>query len=299
MNTVEDIRNLAKKKNAIILAHNYQPKEIQVISDETGDSLELAKKALASNAEVIVFCGVHFMAESAAILSPNKLVLLPRLDAGCPMADMVAAKDVVAMRGKHPGASVVTYINSSAEVKAESDIICTSSNALKIIENADSDTVLFFPDKNLAAYAQRFTKKKIIPWSGFCPTHERFTIEKLKAIKSTHPDALVIVHPECKPEIIDMADEVLSTGQMINFVKGTNRKKIIVGTEKDIINRLSKVAPAVEFIPASSDFLCPNMKKISLDDILFSLIEDRYRIRVPDEIAVRARKALARMMELS
>jgi quinolinate synthase len=296
---IEHIRDLSKSKNAIILAHNYQNAEIQHIADYTGDSLELSRIAAKNDAEIIVFCGVHFMAESAYILSPQKKVLLPDKSAGCPMADMADAHALVQMKKEYPDATVVTYINSTAAVKAESDVCCTSSNAVKIVQKLEADTILFLPDKNLAAYVQRFTDKTIIPWKGFCPTHERFSVDDLKSIKNEHPDGVVMVHPECNPDVIDLADEVLSTGQMVTFVKETDRKKIIVGTEMGMIHKLRSVAPDKEYILASETFICPNMKKITLEKILSSLTDEEPRIIVQEEIRVKALGSLTRMLELS
>ncbi len=299
MDISSEIKRIAREKNALILAHNYQSGEIQDIADISGDSLELAQKASKNDADIIVFCGVHFMAESASILSPEKKVILPDPDAGCPMADMVDAEGLMELKQEHPDAVVVTYINSSAEVKALSDIICTSSNALKIVERAESNKIIFVPDRNLAAYVQRFTGKKIIPWKGFCPTHEKFTIADLEAVREKNPGALVIVHPECRPEVIDAADKVLSTGQMVKFVQETDALKIIVGTEIGMIHRLSKAAPHIEFIPASESFICPNMKKINLEKLYHSLVNEMPVITVNDDIRVKALKSLERMLELS
>ncbi len=299
MNISEQIKKLAKEKNAIMLAHNYQVGEVQDVADFSGDSLELSQIAAKNDASMIVFCGVHFMAESAAILSPQKKVIIPDPTAGCPMADMVDAEDVIRLRREHPGAMVVTYINSTAAVKAQSDVICTSSNALKIVERVEADTILFLPDKNLGSYVQRFTKKKIIAWKGFCPTHEKFTVEDLAAVKKQHPDALVMVHPECRPDVIDMADEVLSTGHMVRFVQSTDRKKIIVGTEIGMIHKLKSVAPHIEYIPAAGSFICPNMKKITLPVLLRGLQEEKTVVTVAPEVREAARKALDRMLELS
>ena len=295
----QKIKELALQKNAVILAHNYQPQEIQEIAHLTGDSLELAQDAVSNNADIILLCGVHFMAESAAILSPNKKVLLPDTEAGCPMADMVLAEDVKKLKLEHPNAKVVTYINSSAQVKAESDVICTSSNALKIVQKIDSNEIIFLPDKNLGSYVQRFTDKKIILSNGYCPIHERFSIDDLINIKVKHPDAFVIAHPECRPEIIDSSDAVLSTGEMVNFVRKTSEKKIIVVTESDMINRLKTEASHIWYIKASDDFVCPDMKKIMLQKILDSLTEEKYIITVDEEISARAHNALKLMLELS
>jgi len=299
MNITQEIKKLAKEKNAIILAHNYQIDEIQDIADFSGDSLELSRIAAKNDAAMIVFCGVHFMAESASILSPQKKVIIPDPTAGCPMADMVGSDDVIYLRGKHPGAMVVTYINSTAAVKALSDVICTSSNALKIVERVDADEIIFLPDRNLGSYVQRFTKKKIILWKGFCPTHEKFTPEELVAVREKNPGAVVIVHPECRPDVIDMADEVLSTGQMVKFVQKTDKKKIIVGTEIGMIHKLKSVAPHIEYIPASASFICPNMKKINLPVLLKGLQNEQTVVSVTPDIRDRAKKALDRMLELS
>ncbi|HPQ53165.1 MAG TPA: quinolinate synthase NadA [Spirochaetota bacterium] len=299
MKLEDEIKALASDKNAVILAHNYQPDEIQDIADYTGDSLELARIAAGTKADIIVFCGVHFMAESAVLLSPEKKVLLPDESAGCPMADMATDADVAKMRKQYPEAAVVTYINSTAAVKALSDVCCTSSNAVKIVQRINADTILFFPDKNLGSYVQRFTEKKIIPWKGFCPTHERFTPEELKRIKSDHPDAVVMVHPECRPEIIDLADEVQSTGGMVTFVKNTSHKKIIVGTEMGMIHRLKAEAPEKEYILASPGFICSNMKKITLEKLRDSLANEIPVISVKPDVAVKAKGCLQKMLELS
>jgi len=296
---VRQIKKLARDKGAIILAHNYQIDEIQDIADFSGDSLELSQMAAKNDARMIVFCGVHFMAESAAILSPRKKVIIPDPTAGCPMADMVGPDDVAELRRQHPRAMVVTYINSTAAVKACSDVICTSSNAVKIVERVEADEIIFLPDKNLGSYVQRFTKKHIILWKGFCPTHERFTREDLIAVREQHPDALVMVHPECRPDVIDMADEVLSTGQMVKFVQQTDKKKIIVGTEIGMIHKLRSVAPDIEYILASESFICPNMKKINLRVLLRSLESEQTIVTVEDGVRDKARKALDRMLELS
>ncbi len=299
MDISQEIKKLAKEKNAIILAHNYQIDEIQDIADFSGDSLELSQIAAKNDAAMIVFCGVHFMAESASILSPQKKVIIPDPAAGCPMADMVEPGDVLDLKKKHPGAMVITYINSTAAVKAHSDVICTSSNALRIVERVEADEIIFLPDKNLGRYVQRFTKKKIILWKGFCPTHEKFSPEDLIAIREKNPGALVMVHPECRPEVIDMADEVLSTGQMVKFVQKTGARKIIVGTEIGMIHKLKSVAPHIEYIPASDSFICPNMKKINLSVLLRGIREEQTVVTVDPDVRDRARKALDRMLELS
>jgi quinolinate synthase len=295
----QQIKKLAREKGAIILAHNYQIDEIQDIADFSGDSLELSQIAAKTDARMIVFCGVHFMAESAAILSPRKKVIIPDPTAGCPMADMAEPDDVIQLKNRHPGAAVVTYINSTAAVKACSDVICTSSNALKIVERVEADEIIFVPDKNLGSYVQRFTKKRMILWKGFCPTHEKFSSSDLIAVREKHPDALIMVHPECRPDVIDMADKVLSTGQMVKFVQETDAKKIIVGTEIGMIHKLRSVAPHIDYIHASDSFICPNMKKINLPALLRSLMSEKTIVTVEDAVRDKARKALDRMLELS
>jgi quinolinate synthase len=299
MTIQEDIKQLAKEKNAIILAHNYQPGDIQDIADVSGDSLELARIAAKNNADIIVFCGVHFMAESASILSPEKTVLLPDEHAGCPMADMVEEEDLLKLKVEHPDAKVVAYINSTAAVKAHCDVICTSSNAVKIVQRIDAEKIIFVPDRNLGSYVQKFTDKEIILWEGFCPTHERYTVEDLNKIKSQHPDALVMVHPECNPSVVDLADKVFSTGEMVSFVKETTVKKIIVGTESGMIHKLQSENPQIEYISASEDFICPNMKKITLEKLYNSLLNNIKEIKVDESTALKANKALKAMLELS
>ncbi len=299
MTREEQIRQLAEDKNALIMAHNYQPAEIQNIAHVTGDSLELSRIAADNDADIIVFCGVHFMAESASILSPDKKVLLPEPSAGCPMADMANAEELKSLKEKHPDAKVVTYINSTAAVKALSDVICTSSNAIDIVQKIDAEKIIFVPDKNLGQYASRFTDKEIILWKGYCPTHDSYSPDNLKKVKEKHPGALVIVHPECRPEIIDEADEVFSTGKMVSFVRETDVKKIIVGTESDMIVKLHSVAPHIEYIPASDSFTCPDMKKITLEKLYNSLLNEEYEITVNSDIRKAARHALDRMLELS
>jgi len=295
----QKIRDLAKDKKALILAHNYQPKEIQDIADVCGDSLELAKIAKDNSAEVIVFCGVYFMAEAAAILSPQKKVILPDLSAGCPLADSIQVEDLFSLKKRYPRAKVVTYINSTATLKAVSDVICTSSNAIQIVNKLEGDEIIFLPDKNLASFVQRFTNKKIIPWKGFCPTHENFTLDKALEVKRKYPEAVLIVHPECRFEVVDQATEALSTGQMTNFVKGLKTKEVIVGTESDMINQLQIVAPHLNYLPAANNFICPDMKKISLEKLYQALKNLSPIVTVDFEIAKRAKRALDQMLLLS
>jgi quinolinate synthase len=293
------ILELKEKRKAVILAHNYQLSEVQDIADFVGDSLELSQKAAGTDASVIVFCGVHFMAETASILCPDKTVLLPDLNAGCPMANMITAPQLIKRKQELPGVTVVCYVNSSAEVKAESDICCTSANAIRIVERIEAPEILFVPDQYLGSYVSSRTGKKMHYWAGYCPTHARILPDDIKRVKSEHPDAVVMVHPECRPEVIALADQVLSTGGMVRFVRETQEKKIIVGTEVGFIYRLRKERPDKVFIPASEQAICPRMKLITLEKILWSLEEMQPEIKVPEHIRVRAWQAVNRMLELS
>lgn len=295
----EKIKRIAKEKNAVILAHNYQRPEIQDVADFVGDSLELSIKARDTNAEIIVFCGVHFMAETAKILSPQKKVVMPRPDAGCPMADMVTKEALTLEKAKHPDYKVVTYVNSSAEVKAISDACCTSSNAVTVVKNIESERVLFVPDKNLGHYVSRFVKKDIICWKGFCPTHERLRVEDIIEKKKVYPDAKVLVHPECRPEVVDIADKALSTSGIIKFCKEDSGKTYIIGTEEGILHRLKKENPEKTFILASDKLVCPNMKLTSIEDLYEEIISLKNEIIVPPTVISSAKRALERMYELS
>jgi len=293
-----EIGILKKEKNAIILAHNYQVGEVQEIADFVGDSLELSRKAADIQAEVIVFCGVHFMAETAAMLSPDKIVLIPEIKAGCPMADMITSEEMIKWKSKHPGSPVVCYVNTSAEVKAECDVCCTSSNALQIVESVQGQKILFAPDKNLAAYIARQSTKTIIPWDGYCYVHNNILIKHVKEKKAQFPGAEVWVHPESRPEVIDLADKVLSTGHMVKEARQTNKTDIIVGTEAGMVYRLGKENPNIRFHPIKDDAFCQNMKKITLDKVLASLREMKYRVTVPQEIARLARGSIEKMVNL-
>jgi len=295
---IEKILHLKRQKNAVILAHNYQRGEIQDIADFVGDSLELSQNAAKTNAEVIVFCGVHFMAETASLLCPHKIVLLPDINAGCPMADMITVEGLRERKRELPGATVVCYINSSAEVKAESDVCCTSANAVKVIESLDSDEILFVPDQYLGHYISTKTDKRLFLWPGYCPTHVRIQPEDITKLRLEYPQAKVVVHPECIPEVIALADEVLSTGGMCRFVQKTEAKEIIVGTEIGIIHRLKKENPDKKFIPTSERAVCPNMKLITLEKALWSLQDMTPEIKVPEEISVRAKVAVDRMLKI-
>jgi len=299
MNEIEiknRIRELLKERNAVLLAHNYMRDEVQEIADITGDSLALSIEAAKTSAEVIVFCGVHFMAESASILSPDKKVLLPRLDAGCPMADMVTAEGLLEMKSRHPGVPVVTYVNSSAAVKAHTDICCTSANAVRVVNSLAEDEIIFVPDRNLGRYVAKTSTKKFHFWDGFCPTHERLRPEDVKRLKEEYPDALFICHPECNPEVTVLADHACSTSGMYDYCRESSAKRIIVGTEAGILYRLKKENPDKEFILASPALICPNMKLISLDDILASLETLTPEVRVEEAIRIPAKKALDRML---
>ncbi|OGP60791.1 MAG: quinolinate synthase [Deltaproteobacteria bacterium RBG_13_49_15] len=293
------VRRLLKERNAIMLAHNYQPPEIQEVADLCGDSLELSRKAAKTDAEIILFCGVHFMAETASILSPDKTVLLPRLDAGCPMADMITAKDLEHKLKELPPMPVVTYVNSTADVKALSTICCTSANAVQIVNSLDVPEVLMIPDRNLARYTAARTKKKVHYWNGYCPIHDRLKPEELQKAKNNHPDALFMAHPECRPEILEMADAILSTSGMLKFAGESDRRSFIVGTEVGILYPLKKSCPGKNFFPASETMVCPNMKKMTLTDIIRSLEHLEGEVKVDEKIRLPALEAVRRMIELS
>jgi quinolinate synthase len=292
----EQIRTLKEERDAVILAHNYQIEPVQEIADLVGDSLELSRAAASMDCKVIVFCGVDFMAETAAILSPEKKVILPAPDACCPMAEMVTAGEIRLSRDRHPDAAVVAYVNTTAEVKAESDICCTSANAVKVVESLDEDQVIFVPDRNLALYVARFSKKEILPWEGYCIVHDRYTPADVKAARRRHPDAEVIVHPECRPGVIDLADGVFSTSGIIRHACRGAGKEFIIGTEVGILHRLGKECPEKRCYPLSEKAVCVNMKKTDLQMVYHALQRLEPRITVPEEIAARARKAIDRML---
>jgi len=317
------ILRLKKERNAIILAHNYQRPEVQEIADITGDSLELSRAAAKTDHDVIVFCGVHFMAESAAILSPDKTVLLPELAAGCPMADMITvtgprdtqrdrfsdrygitftfADDFTLpdIRKQHPGVPVVAYVNTSAAVKAESDICCTSANVVEVVNSLRGNTVICIPDRNLSAYAAKRTSKKIISWDGFCSIHHvHLDVEVVKRARADHPDALLLVHPECPPAVQDLADEITSTSGMLRICRESTRREFIIGTEEGLLHQLRKDSPDKTFFLLSGALLCPDMKRTSLASILRALEKREHVITVPEDIRVKARRALDRMLEI-
>ena len=293
-----EIKSLLKERNAVLLAHNYMRDEVQEIADITGDSLALSMEAAKTDAEVIVFCGVHFMAESASILSPQKTVLLPRLDAGCPMADMVTVDALKELKAKLPGVPVVTYVNSSAAVKAESDICCTSANAVKVVQSLPDEEIIFAPDRNLGSYIQQFTNKRFHLWEGYCPTHERLRPEVVKELKEKYPDAPFVCHPECNPAVVALADHACSTTGMYDYCRKHSAKRFIIGTEAGILWRLKQENPDKEFILASPALVCPNMKLTSLEDILEALQTMEPVVKVPEEIRIPAKRALDRMLAI-
>jgi quinolinate synthase len=296
---LDQIQQLKTQRRAVILAHNYQPDEIQDLADFSGDSLGLSVQASQTDAEVIVFCGVRFMAETAAILSPGKTVLMPEPEAGCPMADMITAKQLRDLKKQHPGALVVCYVNSTAEVKAESDYCCTSANAVEVVQSLPSDRkVLFVPDQHLGRFVQERTGHDMVLWPGYCATHVLIGENDIKDARQRHPGAVVMAHPECSEPVKDLADELLSTGQMLRFVETSAASQFIVATEIGILHPLRKIRPDAEFVPASPRGVCPNMKKTTLDKLLASLQNLQYEITVPQEIARRARKSLDRMVEV-
>jgi quinolinate synthase len=298
-NLIEKIKQLKKQRNAVILAHNYQPAEIQDIADFCEDSLGLSVKAAGTDAEVIVFCGVKFMAETAAILSPQKTVLLPEKTAGCPLADMITAVQLMELKKKHPGALVVCYVNSSAEVKAESDYCCTSSNAVELVNRLPKDgQIIFVPDQHLGAFVAEKTGRNLVRCPGYCQTHIVITEDDIKNARAKYPDAVVMAHPECTEPVKKLADQILSTGGMLRFVEKSQAKKFVVATEIGMIHPLKKLRPDAEFIAASDKAVCPNMKKITLEKVLWSLEDMKYKVTVPQDVREKAKKALDRMIEV-
>jgi quinolinate synthase len=293
---IKEILALKGERQATILAHNYQMPEVQDVADLVGDSLELSRAAARLDSEVIIFCGVDFMAETAAILSPQKTVVLPEKGAWCPMAHMITPKQLCDLKTLHPEAAVVCYVNSTAEIKAESDVCCTSANGVQVVDSLSEKEVIFVPDRNLAAYVARHTDKKIIPWNGYCYVHDHLTAEEVQAARAEHPNAAVLVHPECRPEVIDQADFVYSTAGMGRHAKASAAKEFIIGTETCMIYRLKKENPEKEFYPLSTNALCQNMKKTDLAKVLRALQTLEPQVTVPEEIAVRARQSIERML---
>lgn len=293
------VLDLKKRRNAVILVHNYQLGEVQDIADFVGDSLELSQKAAGTDAAVIVFCGVHFMAETASILCPDKKVVLPVPEAGCPMADMITASALRDLKKQHPGALVMCYVNTTAEVKAESDICCTSANAVALAQKLEAGEIIFVPDQYLGQYVSTKTGKPMILWPGYCPTHARIRAADIERARRAFPQAEVMVHPECRPEVSSIADFVLSTGGMVRHCRSTSATQIVVGTEMGIIYRLRKENPDKLFIPATEQAVCPNMKLIGLEEVLRSLEGLGPEVRVPEGVRVRAARAVERMVRES
>ncbi len=296
----DSIIKLKNKKDALILAHNYQIGEVQDIADFVGDSLQLSIEASKTKNKIIVFCGVHFMAETAKILSPEKKVLLPDTSSGCPMADMITASQLRELKNKYPDAVVVCYVNSSAEVKALSDICCTSSNAVGVVESIpENKRVIFIPDKYLGSYVQSETKREMILWDGYCPVHVLINVKSIIQFKKEHLDAPVIAHPECTPDVLNMADKVTSTGGMVNYVKRSSKKEFIIGTEIGIIHRLQKENLNKIFYPASKQAICPDMKLINLEKLFWALEEEKYEVKLPEKILTGARSSIDKMISLT
>jgi quinolinate synthase len=295
----QKIQRLKKQRNAIILVHNYQIPEVQDIADYIGDSLGLSRTASSTDADVIVFCGVYFMAETASILCPDKTVLMPDINAGCPMADMITANQLREFKKEHPKAKVLAYVNTSAEVKAETDICCTSGNAIKVAETLkNSEEIIFIPDKYLTNYISTKVNINFILWDGYCPTHVKILPEDIIRQRKAHPGAEVIVHPECTPEVSALADQVLSTEGMCRYARNSNAEEIIVGTEIGMLHRLQKENPEKKFYPATELAVCPSMKLTTLEKVLWCLEDMKYEIRVPEEIRLKARVAIERMIRI-
>ena len=297
---IEDIIDLKKKRGAIILVHNYQLGEVQDIADYTGDSLGLSLEASRITAQVILFCGVRFMAETAAIVSPDKTVLMPDDNAGCPMANMITVRQLREMKRQHPEAKVVCYVNTTAAIKAESDICCTSANAIEVVNSIPGDLpIIFVPDQSLGDYVSRRCGRKMILWNGFCPTHHRILAQDITDMRKAHPDAEVMVHPECTGDVIESADQVLSTSGMRRYAKEADAREFIVGTEIGLLHSLRKDDPNKSFYPASKMADCPNMKLNTLEKILWSLEDMVYEIRVPEDIRIKALGTIEKMLALS
>jgi quinolinate synthase len=301
MELTEKIKKLKKEKNAVILAHNYQLPEIHDIADFVGDSLGLSMSAAKTDADIIVFCGVHFMAETSKILSPQKTVLLPDKNAGCPMADMITADDLKSLQAAHPKAVTLCYVNTSAAVKAQCDYCCTSANALKMAQNIlkNNEEIIFIPDKYLAQYVEGQVGRKFITWEGYCPTHARILPENVIEAKKLHPQAKVLVHPECRPQLTELADVIASTEKMCAYVQNSTDSEFIIATEIGIIHRMKKENPGKSFYPASDKATCPNMKRINLEKVLWSLEDLTYEITVPQDIMDKARLSIERMLQVT
>ena len=300
MTIIDDICRLRKERNAVILAHNYTPGDVQDVADFTGDSLELARRATEVNADVIVFCGVYFMAETAKILNPSKTVLIPDPTAGCPMADMITAEELRKFKADHPGAKAVCYVNSTAEVKAECDMCVTSGNAERVMRSFQADEkILFVPDRHLGGHIASLLGRKYELWQGCCPIHAKLTASDIAAARAAHPEAVVMVHPECSEEVRNAADKALSTGGMCAFAKESDAQEFIVGTECGILHRLEKENPTKRFYCVGSNIVCQDMKKITLEKLRDCLAGMKEEVVVPEEIAVKAKRAIDAMLALS
>ncbi|OHB68580.1 MAG: quinolinate synthase [Planctomycetes bacterium RBG_13_62_9] len=298
-NVLSEIQELKRRRRAVILAHNYQPAEIQDLADFCGDSLGLSVEASKTDADVVVFCGVRFMAETAKILSPAKTVVMPDRFAGCPMADMITAEQLRGLKQKHPGALVVCYVNSTAEVKAECDYCCTSANAVEVVNSLPRDKqIIFVPDQHLGKFVEERTGRDLILWPGYCPTHVFISEDDIRNARREYPDAVVMAHPECSEPVKQLADALLSTGQMLTFVKKSPARQFIVATEVGMIHPLQKVRPDAQFIPAGSRGVCPNMKKTTVEKVLASLTNLQYEVTVPEDIRLKAKKSLDRMVSI-
>jgi quinolinate synthase len=295
----KEVLELKRELNAIIVAHNYQRPEVQDIADFTGDSLELARECVGARAEVIVFCGVLFMAETAAILNPDTTVLLSHRDAGCPLADMIDVDSLREWKERYPQAAVVAYVNTTAAIKAESDICCTSANGAEVVNAIPDEEILFIPDRNLGHYVSRKTDKKIVLYPGFCAIHDNLTVEEVKAARQRYPEARVLVHPECRPEVIELADVALSTSQMLRYAKGSNAKDFLIGTEEGMLYPLGKQNPDKEFHLISDSLVCPDMKMTTLETVIETMRARKNIVTVPEEIRVRAKKAIDKMLAIS
>jgi len=295
---IEEIRSLRQEQDAVILAHNYQPGPIQEIANLVGDSLELSRAAAELKNKIIIFCGVDFMAETAAILSPEKTVILPEKNSFCPMAQMITSDQLRKMKTSYPEAATVCYVNTTAAIKAECDICCTSANGIQVVKSLKEEQVIFVPDRNLAAYVARYTQKKIIPWDGYCYVHDQFRPEDVLESRKICPSAEVLVHPECRPEVIDLADYVYSTSGMAKHAKSSKSKEFIIGTEVGMLYRLRKDNPEKKFFPLSEKSVCENMKKTDLEKVLRALQTLEPKVVVAERIAIKARQAIERMLAI-
>ena len=294
----EKIKEIARRKNAIILAHNYELPEVQDVADLTGDSLALSIQASETDADIIVFAGVHFMAEAASIVCPDKKVLFPVPDAGCAMADMLTPEQLIKKKEELPGVPVVTYVNSTAEVKALSDICCTSANAIQVVKWTGADEVLMTPDRNLARWVARHTDQKIHYWDGYCPVHDDLTVNAVKEAKKAHPNALLLAHPECPMEVLELADAVRSTSGMLVYASKSDAEEFIIATENGLLHQLRKQNPDKKFYAASADMICDDMKKTTLEHVLAALEREVPVVKVPEETRVKALRAVQRMMDV-